>query len=62
MLLDRGYDADLADRAPWLLLGAKTLSYAVNMAALRHAKANGHNDAIFVTPREQVLEGLSRLC
>ncbi|WP_460682465.1 aminotransferase class IV [Nesterenkonia populi] len=56
-LLDRGYDADLAERAPWLLLGAKTLSYAVNMAALRYAKAKGHNDAIFVTPNSQVLEG-----
>ncbi|WP_316316022.1 aminotransferase class IV, partial [Clavibacter michiganensis] len=28
--LDRGYSIDAPARAPWLLLGAKTLSYAVN--------------------------------
>ena len=30
-LLNRGYGPDIAERAPWLLLGAKTLSYAVNL-------------------------------
>lgn len=57
LLLDRGYDAEAAERAPWLLAGAKTLSYAVNMAAQRHAKANGADDAIFITSDGRVLEG-----
>ena len=39
--LDRGLPAAGADEMPWLLAGAKTLSYAVNMAALRHAARQG---------------------
>lgn len=57
LLLDRGYDSGLAARAPWLLLGAKTLSYAVNMAALRFARANGADDVIFTSSDGRVLEG-----
>jgi len=57
ILLDRGYDSDVADRAPWLLLGAKTLSYAVNMAALRHAHKQGADDVIFFSSDGRVLEG-----
>ncbi|WP_138444397.1 aminodeoxychorismate lyase [Sinomonas susongensis] len=57
ILLDRGYDSDLAERAPWLLLGAKTLSYAVNMAALRYAHAQGADDVIFTSSDGRVLEG-----
>lgn len=57
ILLERGYDSDLAARAPWLLMGAKTLSYAVNMAALRHAHSQGADDVIFTSGDELVLEG-----
>lgn len=57
ILLERGYDSDIAARAPWLLLGAKTLSYAVNMAALRHAHSQGADDVIFTSSDQLVLEG-----
>lgn len=57
LLLDRGYDSSVAERAPWLLLGAKTLSYAVNMAAIRFAKQHGADDVIFTSADGKVLEG-----
>ncbi|QCB96276.1 aminodeoxychorismate lyase [Arthrobacter sp. PAMC25564] len=57
LLLDRGYDSEVGERAPWLLLGAKTLSYAVNMAALRYAHKQGADDVIFTSADGMVLEG-----
>lgn len=56
-LLDRGYARGTAERAPWLLLGAKTLSYAINMAAIREARRRDADDAIFTTSDGYVMEG-----
>ncbi len=56
-LLDRGYTVDFAGRAPWQLIGAKTLSYAANMAALRYARAHGFDDVVYTSADGQVLEG-----
>lgn len=55
--LGLGVPADFRSRAPWLLGGAKTLSYAVNMAALRHAVTLGADDVVFTSLEGQILEG-----
>jgi 4-amino-4-deoxychorismate lyase len=57
LTLARGLAADGAPDMPWLLAGAKTLSYAVNMAALRHAERHGAGDVIFVSSDGYLLEG-----
>jgi len=57
LTLARGLPADGAPDMPWLLAGAKTLSYAVNMAALRHAERHGAGDVIFVSSDGCILEG-----
>lgn len=54
---DRGYPAYIGESAPWLLVGAKTLSYAVNEAASREARARGADEALFVSHDGVVLEG-----
>lgn len=55
--LDRGLPAKGIDAMPWLLAGAKTLSYAVNMAVLRHAARQGAGDVVFVSTDGFILEG-----
>jgi 4-amino-4-deoxychorismate lyase len=55
--LGLGVPADFRARAPWLLGGAKTLSYAGNMAALRHAHAQGADDVVFTSLEGALLEG-----
>lgn len=55
--LPRELPATGVEKMPWLLAGAKTLSYAINMAALRHAAAHGAGDVIFVSSDGYVLEG-----
>jgi 4-amino-4-deoxychorismate lyase len=57
VMLDRGYRHDIEQTAPWLLAGAKTLSYAVNRAVLREAKRRDADDVIFVSSDGYVLEG-----
>ncbi|QTX05911.1 o-succinylbenzoate synthase [Agromyces archimandritae] len=57
--LDRGYRSDVAETSPWLLQGAKSLSYAVNKAVLREAARRDAEDVIFVSSDGYVLEGPS---
>jgi 4-amino-4-deoxychorismate lyase len=55
--LGLGVPAAFRASAPWLLGGAKTLSYAVNMAALRHAHHLGADDVVFTSLEGLLLEG-----
>ncbi|PZS07157.1 MAG: aminotransferase IV [Acidimicrobiales bacterium] len=55
--LSFGYPAAERAQAPWLLGGCKTLSYAGNMTALRHAAVAGFDDALFISADGYVLEG-----
>ena len=52
-----GLPADLRQSAPWLLGGAKTLSYAVNMASQRWAAAAGVDDVLWTSSDGYALEG-----
>lgn len=55
--LGLGVPAAFRASAPWLLGGAKTLSYAVNMAALRYAHGEGADDVVFTSLEGHLLEG-----
>ena len=56
VLLDRGYRHDIAQTAPWLLTGAKTLSYAINRGVFREAARRAADDALFVSSDGYLLE------
>ncbi len=51
-----GYPVRERPAAPWLLGGAKTLSYAVNMASLRWAQAQGADDVLWLSTDGYALE------
>lgn len=57
LVLDRGIEAEETTDLPWLLPGAKSLSYGINMAAKRWAAKHGADDALFVSPSGRLLEG-----
>jgi len=57
VLLDRGYRHDVESTSPWLLTGAKTLSYAINRAVAREAARRGAQDVVFVSSDGYLLEG-----
>ena len=56
MTLPLGISSTIRAEQPWLLGGVKSTSYAVNMAALRHAHAHGADDVIWVSTDGYVLE------
>lgn len=55
--LDRGLRTAGDGDAPWSVAGVKSLSYAANTAALRHAERVGAQDVLFVGSDGSVLEG-----
>lgn len=55
--LSAGREAHSLHDARWLLGGAKTLSYGVNLSFVREAKRRGATDPIMVTTDGCVLEG-----
>ncbi len=56
LTLGRGTSSDAYADAPWLLGGVKSLSYAVNVAAIRVAQQRGADDVIFTSSDGFVLE------
>jgi 4-amino-4-deoxychorismate lyase len=56
VLLTTATDPLLRAASPWLLPGVKTISYAVNLAAQRAARARGADDAVLVGLGGELLE------
>ena len=56
VLLTTASDPLVRAASPWLLPGVKTISYAVNMAAQRAARAGGADDAVLVGLGGELLE------
>lgn len=57
ILLNKGYHSSLVREEPWLLFGAKHLSYAQHMAALREARRQDSQEVVFTTADGLLLEG-----
>ena len=55
--LTAGRTVEALNDAPWLLGGAKSLSYGTNLAFVREAHRRGVTDAVMVSTDDIVLEG-----